>query len=96
MEDGKNVHVLNWSISCRYFEIGLEEYILLYIITLSEKRAITFTFNNTGYNGKTVSLIEKYKNNFIKNKDGNLIFLTNVQSISDIRLNTNLKEYCNK
>ena len=29
MKDGKNVHVLNWAISCRYFEIGLEEYILL-------------------------------------------------------------------
>ena len=96
MEDGKNVHVLNWAISCRYFEIGLEEYILLYIITLSDKRAITFTFNNTSYNGKAVSLIEKYKNNFIKNKDGNLIFLTNVQSINNIRLNTNLKEYCNE
>lgn len=96
MEDGKNINILNWAISCRYFEIGLEEYVLLYIITLSDKRAITFTFNNTGYNGKTVSLIEKYKKNFIKNKDGNLIFLTNVQSINDIRLNTNLKEYCNK
>ena len=96
MENEKNVYILNWAISCRYFEIGLEEYILLYIIALSDKRAITFTFNNTGYNGKTVSLIEKYKNNFIKNQDGNLILLTNVKSISDIRLNTNLKEYCNK
>lgn len=93
----QNIHVLNWAISCRYFEIGLEEYILMYIKTLSGRRSIMFTFNDTGFNGKALALIEKYKNNFIKNDTNeNIYFAPNIQSINDILLNTNLKEYCNE
>ena len=94
-ENEQNIHVLNWAISCRYFEIGLEEYILIYIFTLANKRTITFAFNDTGFNGKVVELIEKYENNFIR-KDENLCFISNGQSINDIKLNTKLKEYCNE
>lgn len=96
-ENKQNIHVLNWAISCRYFEIGLEEYILMYIFALANNRTITFAFDNTGFNGKTVELIEKYKDFFIENeKDGNICFVPNRQSINDMQLNTNLKEYCNE
>ena len=96
-EDEQNIYVLNWAISCRYFEIGLEEYILMYIVSLAGKRAISFTFNDTGFNGKSVALIEKYKGNFVKNNiSGNVKFITNTQSISGMSLNTNLKEYGNE
>lgn len=96
-ENEREVHILNWAISCRYFEIGLEEYILMYIHTLSERRSVKFTFNDTGYNGKAVELIEKYKGDFIKgDTDENIYFIPNIQSISDIQHNTNLKEYCNE
>lgn len=96
-ENEREVHVLNWAISCRYFEIGLEEYILMYIHTLSGKRSIKFTFNDTGFNGKAVELIEKYKSCFIKGETGgNIYFIPSPQSISDIQLNTNLKEYGNE
>lgn len=95
-ENKQNIHVLNWAISCRYFEIGLEEYILMYIFALANNRTITFAFDNTGLNGKAVELIEKY-NFFIENKkDGNICFVPNRQSINDMQLNTNLKEYCNE
>jgi len=60
-EDEQNIHVLNWAISCRYFEIGLEEYILIYISTLAGWRNITFAFNDNGFNGRAVALIDKYK-----------------------------------
>lgn len=96
-ENEREVHVLNWAISCRYFEIGLEEYILMYIHTLSGRRSVKFAFNDTGYNGKAVELIEKYKGDFIKgDTDENIYFAPNIQSISDIKHNTNLKEYCNE
>lgn len=95
IEDEKNIRVLNWAISCRYFEIGLEEYILMHIITLANKRTINFTFNNNGFNGKTISFIEKYINNFTKDRNGSLIFHTTEQLINDIHFNTNLREYCN-
>lgn len=96
-ENEQEVQVLNWAISCRYFEIGLEEYILMYIYTLSGKRSVKFTFNDTGCNGKTIELIEKYKGNFIKDDmDEDIYFTPNIQSISDIQHNTNLKEYCNE
>lgn len=94
-ENKQNIHVLNWAISCRYFEIGLEEYILMYIFALANNRTITFAFDDTGFNGKAIELIEKYKDIFIENdKNGNICFVPNRQSINDMQLNTNLKEYC--
>lgn len=66
-ENKQNIHVLNWAISCRYFEIGLEEYILMYIFALANNRTITFAFDDTGFNGKAIELIEKYKDIFIEN-----------------------------
>lgn len=96
-EDEQEVHVLNWAISCRYFEIGLEEYILMYIFILSGGRPIIFTFNDTGFNGKTIALIEKYKSGFIKTeKGGDVCFIPNIQLMNDMLHNTNLKEYCNE
>lgn len=95
-EDEQNIHVLNWAISCRYFEIGLEEYMLLYISTLAGWRNITFAFNDNGFNGKAVALIKKYKSHFTQdNGNGNICFIPDIQLISDMQLNTNLKEYSN-
>lgn len=96
-ENEQNINVLNWAISCRYFEIGLEEYVLMYIFSLANNRIITFVFNNTGFNRKTVALLEKYKNSFtISDKDKKVYFIPNIQSIKDMRHNTNLKEYRNE
>lgn len=96
-ENEQEVHVLNWAISCRYFEIGLEEFILMHISALSGRRPIKFTFSDTGFNGKAVELIEKYKSDFIKNDTSEIVYFTpNIQSINDIQHNTNLKEYRNE
>lgn len=96
MENEQEVHVINWAISCRYFEIGLEEYILMYISDLSENRQIRFTFNDTGFNRKAVEMIEKYKRLLIRNNaEGYIYVIPNRQLISNIQLNTNLKKYCN-
>ena len=64
---------------------------------LANNRTITFAFDDTGFNGKAIELIEKYKDIFIENdKNGNICFVPNRQSINDMQLNTNLKEYCNE
>ena len=96
-ENEQNIHIENWAISCRYFEIGLEEYISMYIITLAGKRTITFAFNDTGFNGKTLAFIAKYKNNFLKsNNDRSIYLISTSQLINNMQLNTNLKEYHNE
>lgn len=96
-ENGDEIRILNWAISCRYFEIGLEEYILMYIFVLSGGRPIPFAFNDTGFNGKTIELMGKYKSSFVKrDKDETVLFVPNSQSINDMQLNTNLKKYCNE
>lgn len=96
-ENEQEIYVLDWAISCRYFEIGLEEYILIYISTLSGKRPIRFTFKNTGFNGKTITLIEKYKSGFVEiNKEGYVCFIPNSQLMNNIQSNTKLKGYYNE
>ncbi len=96
-ENEQEINILNWAISCRYFEIGLEEFILMYISTLSGRRLIKIAFNDTGFNGKVVELIEKYKSDFRKNDTDEYIYFTpNIQFINNMQFNTNLKEYCNE
>lgn len=93
----QEVHILNWAISCRYFEIGLEEYIMMHIITFSNGRPIKLTFNNTGFNSKSLALIEKYKNWFKKTDNGEYVFFTPDKClIDDIYSHTKLKKYCNE
>ncbi len=75
-ENEQEINILNWAISCRYFEIGLEEFILMYISTLSGRRLIKIAFNDTGFNGKVVELIEKYKSDFRKNDTDEYIYIS--------------------
>ena len=97
IEDGNDIHIVNCAISCRYFEIGLEEYLLMYIFVLSGGRPVVFTFNDTGFNGKTIELINKYKSCFMKiNKTATVLFAPDYQSINAMKLNTNLKDYSNE
>lgn len=52
--------ILNWAISCRYFEIGLEEFIILYLLKNIPKKEIYFACQlNTG-NQKVQEFINKY------------------------------------
>lgn len=95
-ESEQEVYVLNWAISCRYFEIGLEEYILMYIFALSKGRLITFAFEDTGFNEKAIELIHKYASVFLEEMGNRIRFSVNEQLIKEIQSNTNLKEYWNE
>jgi len=52
--------ILNWAISCRYFEVGLEEFILLYLTENMANKQIYFACENNSENKMVQELINKY------------------------------------
>jgi FkbH-like protein len=89
--------VHNWAISCRYFEIGLEESILLYMQNIANSKKILINFQQSEYNLKMTELMEKYSIFFIKNDQFNMIEIKNIKETRDILTNnTNLKEIKNR
>lgn len=87
----ETLHIHNWALSCRYFEMGLEEYILLYIHNLAKPKKLLIDYEETEYNQKVRELLTKYSDIFhydIENKQIEII-LTN-ESVNNIYQNTNL------
>ena len=86
-------HIHNWAISCRYFEIGLEEFILMYIQKIANASKIFINYQHSEYNQKVRELLDKYSVAF-KNNDKNYkieIIISN--EIEDkMNNNTNLRE----
>ncbi|MDR0603256.1 MAG: HAD-IIIC family phosphatase [Bacteroidales bacterium] len=83
----------NWAISCRFFEIGLEEFILMYIQQIANSNSIIFiNYQHSEYNQKVNELLAKYSDAF-KNEDKNdTIRIVFTKEIADnINKNTNLK-----
>lgn len=81
----------NWAISCRYFEIGLEEFILIYIQKIANTNKIFINYQHSEYNQKVNELLVKYSDAFINNHNSDLIeviFTNNI--INYINANTNL------
>ncbi len=58
--DGSICSILNWAISCRYFEIGLEEFIILYLKNHLPKVSFQFACQFNKDNRKIQSFIDKY------------------------------------
>ena len=56
-------------MSCRFFEIGLEEYLLLLIKDIAGERKITIHYNDSGLNQRTKELLLKYPTLFNTNKE---------------------------
>lgn len=52
--------ILNWAISCRYFEIGLEEFIILFLLESMGFKEVHFACQNKSRNLKAHTFIEKY------------------------------------
>ncbi|MDR1881902.1 MAG: HAD-IIIC family phosphatase [Prevotella sp.] len=84
--------VHNWAISCRYFEIGLEEFILMYIQKNANANKIFINYQHSEYNQKVSELLTKYSDAFMNNDKNNLIEINFTKEIVDnINKNTNLK-----
>lgn len=84
------IEVFNWAISCRYFEIGLEEFILLFIQKKFNISHVIFNFNKTDYNKKVIQLFDKYSSIFNIYDDKVELIFTSV-STKELNVNTNLK-----
>lgn len=82
----------NWAISCRYFEIGLEEFILIYIQNFAKANKIFINYQYSEYNQKVRELLAKYSDAFKKNDKNDIIeiFLTKEIEVN-INKNTNLR-----
>lgn len=87
--NNRTLKILNWAISCRYFGIGVEEFILNYIHNIANNSKMFINYADLGNNKKVDELISKYSDAFITNnkKDMIEIIITN-----EIKNNTNLIE----
>jgi len=84
-------HIHNWAISCRYFELGLEELILLYIQKIANANKIFFDHQHSEYNQKVCEMIAKYSDAFKENDKKNTIEINFTKAIIDtFNKNTNL------
>lgn len=84
-------HINNWAISCRYFEIGLEELILLYIQKKANANKIIFDHQHTEFNQKVSQMIAKYSDAFKENDKKNTIEINFTKAIiNTFDKNTNL------
>lgn len=84
-------NINNWAISCRYFELGLEEFILLYIQKIANVNKIFFDYRHTEYNQKVSEMITKYSDAFKENDKKSTFELNFTKAIIDtFNKNTNL------
>ncbi len=60
--------IYNWAISCRFFEIGLEEFVLLYLHKVAGNNRILINYHKTEDNRKVTELLSKYPSLFKGNK----------------------------
>jgi len=84
-------HINNWAISCRYFELGLEELILLYIQKIANAKKICFDHQHTEFNQKVSEMMAKYSDAFKENDKKSTIEINFTKAIIDtFNKNTNL------
>ena len=86
-------HIHNWAISCRYFEIGLEEFILMYIQKIASASKIFINYQHSEYNQKVRELLAKYSVAFKYNNKNDKIEIIISKEIEDKMNNsTNLRK----
>ena len=86
------MHIHNWAISCRYFDIGLEEFILMQLKKVANANKIFINYQDSKYNQKVSELLLKYPNNFKPAKNDFIELILTKENIGNIVNNTNLRE----
>lgn len=79
-----NIHVHNWAISCRYFEIGLEESILLQLIRIAKERIILLDFQKSEYNQKAQEFINKYKEHILYSEEEKVLKIVDLSGFAEV------------
>jgi len=88
-----SLHIHNWAISCRYFEIGLEEFILIYIHDIAKNKNVFINYQQTEHNQKVKELLNKYTDSFKMNLKDDKIEILFTKILTDKMCNnTNLSE----
>lgn len=85
-------YIHNWAISCRYFKIGLEETILMFMQKISNLYRLFINYLNTEQNQMVNELIYKYSDAFkkcVQNNTFEIVFTKEI--IDNMNRNTNLK-----
>ncbi len=59
-ETGEELIIHNWAISCRFFEIGLEECILKFLNQVSHDKDLVIRYNNSDKNQRVKMLLNEY------------------------------------
>lgn len=87
------ISLINWAISCRYFQIGIEEFVLLYTQIITNKKKILINYWESEHNLKVKEMLNKYCNEFkyLGQDNISMIELTD-EMVIKLRQNTNLKE----
>lgn len=88
-----SVIVHNWAISCRYFQIGLEEFILIYIKTIVGNKQIFISYQPSDYNQKVDELLNKYPKIFKKDSENKIKLCFTEDTMETLFKNTNLRPY---
>ena len=87
------LQILNWAISCRYFEIGVEEFILNYIHKISNKNKLFINYVDSEKNQKVKEFMFKYSDAFITNNKKEMIEIIITKNIlNKFDNNTNIIE----
>ncbi len=87
----ETLFIHNWAISCRYFEIGLEEFILMYIQNIANEKKLLINYQYSEYNQKVRELLATYSDAFMNNDKNDIIEIIITKEIGyNINKNTNL------
>ena len=85
--------ISNFAMSCKYFEIGLEEFILLVICNMANGKKVLFEYQDTGKNKKVQDLFERYPDAFAPYADSAFIeFNTSADLRDKLKTNTRLEQ----
>jgi len=90
--DGK-VNVINWAISCRYFQIGVEEFVLLRLKEIARGGSALINYQESEYNLRVKEFLERYGGVFKKNeKQVTASIEFTEDTIRNLRSGTNLRD----
>jgi FkbH-like protein len=89
----ETITLINWAISCRYFQIGIEEFILLYLQKIAIRNKVLINYQKSDYNLKAIEMLQKYCNVFKNDSKDNIAVIEfTEETLNNLMKNTNLKE----
>ena len=88
-----SLRILNWAMSCRFFEIGVEEFILLFIKSEAGTRRVFIEYKDSGLNQKVSELLNHYPDIFVITQDhSKLEIVFTPQVVEILHEQTNLRD----